>query len=153
MESSAFQIGMRLLDNYIFEIDFGDFGNLITDEPPPLGGGEGPNPVRLLAASVGNCLAASLMFAIRKFREEPGEVTATIAGELERREGRWRVGVMKVRIALGNRADTIPHLERALQQFEEFCVVTQSVREGIRVEVQVVDADGAVVKGAADEAC
>jgi uncharacterized OsmC-like protein len=147
MAENSFQIRLRLLDNYLFEIDFGEFGNLISDEPPPLGGGEGPNPVRLLAASVGNCLAASLVFAIRKFKEEPGEVSATVNGELERREGRWRVASIQVRITLGNRADAIPHLERALQQFEEFCVVTQSVRDGIPVQVEVVDAAGVVVKG------
>lgn len=148
MANESFNIGIRLLDNYLFEIDFGEFGNLISDEPPPLGAGEGPNPVRLLAASVGNCLAASLLFAIRKFKEEPGEITAQVSGELERRDGRWRVARISVQIALGTEAETLPHLDRALQQFEEFCVVTQSVREGIPVQVQVVDKRGRVVKEA-----
>ena len=146
MAENSFRIDMRLLDNYLFEIDFGEFGNLISDEPPPLGGGEGPNPVRLLAAAVGNCLAASLLFAIRKFKEEPGEVKASVAGELERRDGRWRVAGMTVQIQLGTTADVLPHLERVLQQFEDFCIVTQSVREGIPVQVTVIDADGRELK-------
>ena len=29
-----------------------------------------------------------------------------------------------------------------MAQFEEFCIVTQSVREGVAVDVKVVDADG-----------
>jgi uncharacterized OsmC-like protein len=41
---------------------------VLTDEAPPLGSGGGPTPVQLLAASVGNCLAASLLFALRKFK-------------------------------------------------------------------------------------
>lgn len=146
MENTSFQVEMRLLDNYLFEIDFGEFGNLISDEPLPLGGGEGPNPVRLLAASVGNCLAASLLFAVRKFKEDPGEMTASVSGELERRDGRWRVATFDVQLKLGNAAAAIPHLDRVLQQFEEFCIVTQSVREGIPVQVRVVDGEGRVVK-------
>lgn len=67
------RFGMKLLENYVFEIDFSDFGKIITDEPELLGQGEGPNPSRLLAASVANCLAASLIFVVRKFNGQPGE--------------------------------------------------------------------------------
>lgn len=53
-----------------------DFDNpalpvLVTDEPPPLGGDAGPNPARLLGTAVANCLAASLLFSMRKFKNQP----------------------------------------------------------------------------------
>jgi organic hydroperoxide reductase OsmC/OhrA len=99
-----------------------------------------------LAASVANCLAASLMFAVRKYKEEPGKVRAEVHGTMERVEGRQRITKMKVRLELGNAAANIPHIERVLSQFENFCVVTQSVRSGIAVDVEVVDSEGAVLK-------
>ncbi|HET9820988.1 MAG TPA: hypothetical protein VFQ16_04115 [Burkholderiaceae bacterium] len=34
----------------------------------------------------------------------------------------------------------VQHLDRCLQQFEDFCVVTESVRRGIPVQVRVLDA-------------
>jgi hypothetical protein len=37
-------------------------------------------------------------------------------------------------------------LDRILGQFEEFCVVTQSVRTAITVEVRVLDMAGTVLK-------
>ncbi len=141
-ESNSFSVQLRLLSGYKFEIDFGDAGQLLSDEPPPLGAGEGPNPSRLLAAAVANCLAASLLFAVRKFKEDPGQVQAKVAGELERQDGRWRIGKLQVDLQLGTDAAVIPHLERALSQFENFCVVTQSVRQGIEVAVQVRDSAG-----------
>ncbi len=146
MADNSFWVGLRLLDNYRFEIDFGDGGNLIGDQPPPLGGSEGPSPEQLLAAAVGNCLSASLLFAMRKFKDDPGTVTAAVTGELERRDGRLRIAHLAVQLQLGNVATAMPHLERVLQQFEDFCTVTQSVREGIQVQVTVVDTDGHVVK-------
>lgn len=151
-EVQSFSVSMELLENYLFQIDFGEFGNLMSDEPAPLGGGEGPNPARLLAAAVGNCLAASLMFAIRKFKEDPGIVKANVVGNLSRVDGRFRIESLKVQVELGNSAEAIPHLQRALAQFEDFCIVTQSVRQGIRVDVEVIDSLGVVQKaGSAPE--
>ena len=98
----SFSVTMKVLKNYSFQIDFGDYGNIISDEPEPLGGGEGPNPVRLLAASVANCLAASLMFAIRKYKEDPGDVSAEISGEYLRKCGEGRKNEMTLRCENGS---------------------------------------------------
>ena len=69
--------------------------------------------------------------------------------------GRMRIGRFDVTIRLADVAADISHLRRCLQQFEEFCVVTESVRNGIPVAVRVVDgagrevfADGQVREGA-----
>lgn len=140
-----FSITLKLLDGYRFEVDFGEAGTLLTDEPEPLGANSGPNPARLLAAAAANCLAASLTFAIRKFKEDPGQVSATVEGYLARQDGRWRVDHLDVNLQLGAATGDIPHLERALSQFEDFCVVTQSVRQGFAVNVSVFDANGVAV--------
>ncbi|MGQ9427540.1 OsmC family protein [Gilvimarinus sp. F26214L] len=146
MSDQGFSINLRLVEGYLFQIDFGDFGNFMVDEPEPLGKGEGPNAERMLAAAVANCLCASLLFAVRKFKGEPGELSATISGSTERVDKRLRIAGMEVTITLGNTAAELPHLDRALDQFEDFCVVTQSVRRGIPVKVSVIDGEGTVVK-------
>lgn len=137
-----FSVSLKLEQDYQFLIDFGEFGDLLSDEPEPLGQGEGPNPSRLLAASVANCLAASLLFAVRKFKEDPGEISATAKGFMTREDGRWRITKLEVSLNLEVKAEDLSHLERVLSQFEDFCVVTQSVRQGIHVEVSVVDVEG-----------
>ena len=48
-------------------------------------------------------------------------------------------------IRLGLRADSLRLLERALAQYEDFCIVTQSVRAGIPVGVRVIDSEGVVL--------
>lgn len=145
MSSKTFSVSMKLLENYLFEVDFGEFGNVMTDEPPPLGGGEGPNPSAMLAASVANCMSASLLFALRKYKDDPGEISATVQGTVERVDKYLRITALDVTIRLGcNRAD-LPSLDKVMSQFENFCVVTQSVRHGVPVTVNVVDAAGEVV--------
>ena len=140
----AFEVHLKLLDNYRFEVDFGDFGNLLTDEPQPLGDGSGPNPARLLAAAVANCLCASLLFAVRKYKGDIAQLSAKVGGELARVDGRWRIPELTVEVLVSDDLD-LPHLDRALEQFEDFCIVTQSVRHGIQVHTRVIDQKGQVL--------
>jgi organic hydroperoxide reductase OsmC/OhrA len=136
---------------YSFRIHFDETSipDLLTDEPEPLGHGAGPNPARMLAAAVANCLSASLLFALRKFKNQPGKLVTTATAELTRNEqGRFRVSHIQADIQLAEAADAHASLERILAQFENFCVVTESVRHGIEVSVSITDADGVRVHGA-----
>ena len=109
---------------------------LVSDETPPVGTGRGPSPLQLLAAAVGNCLSASLLFALRKFKQAPEPIRARVEAVTGRNEQqRVRVQRLKVRLDLGVPADRLQHLERALAQFEDFCTVTASVRAAIPVDV------------------
>ena len=132
---------------YAFKVNFEGSGleALHTDEPAPLGEGSGPGPSMLLLAAVANCLSASLVFALRKFKNTPGPIRAEITARKQRNaEGRWRIPRAEVVITLADKAANLGNFERVMAQFEEFCIVTQSVREGIAVDVTVIDADGAV---------
>ena len=52
-------------------------------------------------------------------------------------KGRLRIGGVAVRIALDLAPEDEPWKGRCLELFEDFCVVTQSVRGGIPVDVFV----------------
>ena len=135
-------------DDYAFRIRFDEttIADLMTDEPAPLGKGEGPNPTRLLAAAVANCLSASLLFALRKFKNTPGKLVTHATAELARNEqGRLRVEHIHADIRLAEAGTAHASLERILGQFENFCVVTESVRQGVAVDVSVRDAAGALL--------
>lgn len=153
-EHKNVRVTLSQLDGYAFRIDFGnDLPELLSDEPAPLGNDRGPNPSRLLLASVANCLAASLLFALRKFKNEPGQLQAVVTGAMERNaEGRWRIPRAKVELQLGEAAAAHAQIERVLAQFESFCVVTQSVRDGIAVDVEVRDAGGTLLHTTTTEA-
>jgi organic hydroperoxide reductase OsmC/OhrA len=148
-EPNEIRVVLTQQQGYAFLVDFGDaLPDLLTDEPAPLGAGSGPNPSRLLLAAIANCLSASLVFALRKFKNQPGPIRAEIVGELVRNaEGRWRIPKAEVEIHLAEAPGELEHLDRVLDQFEQFCVVTQSVRDGIDVAVTVRDAEGRVLKG------
>lgn len=134
--------------DYQFEVQFGAGASaLLADEPPPLGQGQGPSPVQLLAAAVGNCLSDSLLFALRKFKQNPDPIQCEVTCEVGRNaEGRLRVLGIQATLTLGVPAEALEHLERVLTSFEAYCTVTQSIAQGLPVRVSVLDAQGAVLK-------
>lgn len=145
MGDTSFRIELRQQQDYRFTVKFDPPGlpPLVTDESPPLGADAGPNPARLLGVSVANCLAASLLFALRKFGNEPGPLHAIAEVVLARNgQGRLRIPRIAVELRLGVRWPALKHAGRAVAQFEDFCIVTQSVRGGIDVTVRVLDAAG-----------
>ncbi len=89
--------------DYQFDIDYGNGLPLLrADEPPPLGAGGGPTPVQLLASAVGNCLSASLLFALRKFKQQPEPIGCQVSAEVGRNaDGRLRVLALSARLTLG----------------------------------------------------
>lgn len=151
-DTQRIRLTLEQEDDYAFRIRFDEttIADLMTDEPPPLGQGDGPNPTRLLLSAVANCLSASLLFALRKFKNTPGKLVTHATAELVRNEqGRLRVGHIHADIRLAEAGAAHASLERILAQFENFCVVTESVRHGIDVSVSITDADGVQLHGTA----
>lgn len=144
MPASKPLIHITRQSGYRFLVDLAPgMAQLTVDEPPPLGGGAGPSPTQMLMVAVANCLCASLTFALQKFKQDPGTMQAWVSATIDRNEAnRLRVRAIQVEVQLGARMAEMAQLERALAQFEDFCTVSMSVREGIAIDVTVADAAG-----------
>jgi organic hydroperoxide reductase OsmC/OhrA len=148
-ETESIALTITQESDYAFRVAFDDTAlpALLADEAPPLGAGKGPDPGRLLGAAIGNCLSASLLFALRKFKNQPGTIVARVRVDHARNErGRLRIGKVAVEIALPVAAAGYARIERILALFVHFCTVTESVRAGVPVEVTVRDGTGAVLR-------
>lgn len=142
--STTESVHLQQVRDYRFDVRFGTALPLLqVDEPEPLGRGEGPTPVQLLAAAVGNCLSASLLFALRKYREAPDPIGCEVLARVGRNEqGRLRVLALEASLRLGVAARELPHLEQVLDRFESFCTVSQSIAAAVPVSVSIFDPSG-----------
>jgi uncharacterized OsmC-like protein len=148
MSENSITVELIQKHDYRFDIHFAEAIPVLTsDEPVPLGTGQGPSPVQLLCAAVGNCLSDSLLFALRKFKQAPEPLRCTVQAEVGRNsDNRLRVLQMTATLRLGVPAAQLQHLDRVLGSFEAYCTVTQSVGQGISIDIQVLDADGVSLK-------
>lgn len=140
-ESIKPRVKVKLIKDYQFQVIFPDTMSegLIMDEPPPLGVLKGPNASRLLAASVANCLSASLLFCLRKSKVNVENIEAEAEPTvLRNEEGYWRVKRIDVSIkaVFAEKVDQ-ERIKRCLEIFEKYCIVTGAVRAGIQVDVKV----------------
>ena len=133
-------IELDLSGTYAQHVNWGIAGatSLTIDEPEPLGENSGPSPSRVLAAALASCLGASLVFCLRRSRIDVMGLHTTASTELVRNErGRMRVGTVTVRLEPVVAHEQQPMMARCLEVFEDYCVVTASVRPSITVNVSV----------------
>ena len=131
---------MKLIQGYKFQAKFdaADIPDLLVDESKPLGENSGPNPTRLLAVAVGHCLSSSLIFCLSKARIKVKNLETTVKATHERtEEGRLRIRKLEVQMRLDVDENDKNRAARCIGIFENYCTVTQSVRKGIDVTVNV----------------
>ncbi|HKT79144.1 MAG TPA: OsmC family protein [Vicinamibacterales bacterium] len=136
---ASHRVTVDLARGYKFLVHFDDLINgptLVCDEPSPLGAGEGPNAAAILGAAVGNCLAASLAFCLRKARVEPASLRAEVTTHVDR-DGRGRLRISGIDVVLSPELLAGANTKRCEDLFEDFCTVTASVRRGIPVSVSL----------------
>jgi uncharacterized OsmC-like protein len=138
-EDAPRRVELQLEDGYRFRADFGGgLDPLYLDEPAPLGQGSAPNASTVLAAAVGDCLSASLVFCLRRAHVEVEDLRAEVeVSRVRNAEGRWRVGTIDVVLHPVVTAGSEGRFGHCTEIFEDYCVVTDSVRAGIEVTVRV----------------
>jgi uncharacterized OsmC-like protein len=131
---------LRQLSGYKSEITFDELPGVRVhmDEPAPVGTSEGPSAAMMLSSAVGHCLTSSLLFCMQKSRGAIDGIDTDVETSLSRNEkGRWRITEIKVRMKSKNSNFDREKLERCKGLFEDFCIVTASVREGVKVNVEL----------------
>ena len=149
MSEDRVEVTLEQQQGYRFEARFSNgTPSLITDEPAPLGTNQGPSPAQLLVTALANCLSDSLIFALGKFRQPNDGIRTEAVGLIGRNEqNRMRVVGVEVTLHLGHPASVFERLDRILEQFEQFCTVSQSVAAALPITLTVLDSDGQVLKG------
>jgi len=143
MDDKQLTVTMEQVGGFEFLVKFGEGMELLMDEPSPLGADKGPSASKVLSAAIGNCLSASLLFCLQKARVDTRGLKTIVTTNITRDEKkRMRVGSSHVRIDVDLDKEPRPKINTCIKLFEDFCVVTASVRRGIDVSVEVVDQDG-----------
>ncbi|HME51383.1 MAG TPA: OsmC family protein [Candidatus Lokiarchaeia archaeon] len=142
-ETERVTIGISWEKDLIFKLDFKGIPNVpelhVDDTNKILDEMVGVSPARLLASAVAGCLSSSFLFCISKRNVQLDEFTAEAEAILGRNnEGRLRVLEITVNlIPFSSDPAVTKRLTECKKVFEKFCTITESVRNGIKVTVNV----------------
>lgn len=140
IQEMKFSVELEFISNMEFKVKFDiPKQELTLDETKEFDGEEkGPSPPRLLATAIGNCLSASLIFCMRKSKIEFSSLKTIVNGKIERDENNLlRVKEINVELLPKVKEENLDKLEKCKAIFERYCIVTESVRKGIKVNVEV----------------
>lgn len=131
---------LKRVEGYKYDVTFDELPGvkLTTDEPVPVGKGEGVSAAMLLSSAVGHCLTSSLLFCMEKSRAKVKDLATEVELVMERNQrARWRVKQIKVRMKPLVESIDAEKLERCKGIFQDFCIVSASIRDGIKIDVEV----------------
>ena len=141
-EAIKTKVGLSLEKEMIFKCDLGEMkvkdcyiDDTHKDEVNMLG----PNPSRMLGMAILGCLSASFIFCLKKRELSLNNLKAEAEVTIGRnKQGFWRVTKIDVDInAKIDDPDTRKRADQCKKMFEQYCIVTQAVREGIDIEVNL----------------
>lgn len=141
IQEMKFSVEIEFIDKMEFKVKFDvPKHELILDETKEVGGDEkGPSASRLLASAIGNCLSASLIFCMRKSKIEFSALKTFVNGKIERDEnGLLRIKEINVELLPKLKNEDLEKLNKCKEIFEKYCIVTESVRKGIKVNVWLI---------------
>ena len=136
------KVGIILKDQMIFKCDLGSMkvkdcyiDEAHKDEVDMLG----PNPSRMLAFAILGCLSASFIFCLQKKNFSLDDLKAEAEVSFGRSEkGFWRITKIDVNIdAKVENPESLKRAEQCRKMYEDYCTVTQSVRKGIDINVNL----------------
>ncbi|MHC1566624.1 MAG: OsmC family protein [Candidatus Syntropharchaeales archaeon] len=115
------------------EVNFKKIPPLKIDEPPSFHGkGKGPSPLEVFLSSIGACTAATFAYISRKMGMEMEKINADVRGIASKEKGVWRIKKIEIRMnVLGS------GVEDCFDEFQKYCAITESVKNGIPVELKL----------------
>lgn len=144
-EAGRFTIHLEQQEGYEINVrfDWKQAADLLMDEAPPVGGASGPNASRLLAAAAANCMSASLLYCLTKDDPPANSLRTEATCIMVRTENkRLRIGGLEVKLIVNDELADAKRFGRCKDLFEDFCIVSASIREGIPIKVSVEDENG-----------
>ena len=99
----------------------------------------GPNPSRLLASAILGCLSASFMFCLQKRKLTLDDFKAEAEIIIARNEKKL-FRVKEINVQLNPKSSdpaVVKRIEQCKKFFEQYCTITESVRAGIDVNVEI----------------
>lgn len=139
---------LKWTNNLGFEAIVKDFNKITVDEPKQFHGDDrGPSSLEFLCVGIGGCMGTSLVYCLKRFKATFSELQVNAAAEIHHvpPNRMLRVTALHVDFRITPdpaTQDNIDNINECYEHFAKYCVVTQSVKQGIPFDIKLKINDG-----------
>ncbi|MHA1378857.1 MAG: OsmC family protein [Candidatus Helarchaeota archaeon] len=125
-----------------------NFPNIIIDEPQRFHGDDrGPSSLEYLCVGIGGCMGTSLVYCLKRFKATFSKLSVRATAEIHHVPPNRMLRVTALHVKFGitpdpPTQDNIDNIKECYEHFAKYCVVTQSVKQGIPFDIKMDIANG-----------
>ncbi|NVM02590.1 MAG: OsmC family protein [Candidatus Helarchaeota archaeon] len=139
---------LRWTSNLGFTANVKQFQELVVDEPQQFHGDDrGPSSLEYLCVGIGGCMGTSLVYCLKRFKATFSELQVDAAAEIHHVPPNRMLRVTALHVDFHitpdpATQDNIDNINECYEHFAKYCVVTQSVKQGIPFDIKLKINDG-----------
>ena len=132
-------VELEHLDGCRFDVSYRTRdGELLMEEPAPMGPCHGPEAVSAFVASATYCMTSSLNYYLAKARVVPEELSARGHVKMRLTEDMFRrIDRLDIDIHIVVTEKEMKRFMRALERFTRLCIITESIKGSFPINVRV----------------
>jgi len=125
--------------NLHFKASARNFKDFDVDEPVSFHGTDlGPSAVEYLLIGIGGCLGTTFIYCLQKNNVDLEALEVVVDGKLSHAGPKMLLRLVDVEVDLkfmpkGTSSEV--EINKCMKEFTEYCIVTNSIREGVNVNV------------------
>jgi len=136
---------MKVTLNYSEKLHFTasarHFNDIHIDEPESFDGtDEGPSPVEFFLIGIGGCLGSTFAYCLQKQDVEIDKLEVVVDGQLKHVGPKLSLRLVNIEAELKITTrdnDSSDKIEKCVKSFQEYCIVTNSITQGVPIDVKV----------------
>ena len=135
------KVSLKYSENLHFTASARHFDDIHIDEPESFHGTDkGPSPVEFFLIGIGGCLGSTFAYCLQRHNVEIDALEVVVDGQLKHAGPIMSLRLVDIAVELLVTArdnESSEKIEQCIKSFQEYCIVTNSITQGIPLDVKV----------------
>jgi len=135
------KVTLKYSENLHFIARARHFYDIHIDEPESFHGtDEGPSPVEFYLIGIGGCMGSTFTYCLQKRNVEIDALEVVVDGQLKHIGPKMSLQLVNIEVELlitPSNNESSEKIEQCINSFQEYCIVRNSITQGIPFEVKV----------------
>ena len=136
------KVSLKYSEKQHFTASARHFNDIQVDEPEAFHGTDkGPSPVEFFLIGIGGCLGSTFAYCLQKQNVEIDTLEVVVDGQLKHVGPKLSLKLVNIEAELlitARDTDSSEKIEKCIKSFREYCIVTNSITQGVPLDVKVL---------------